>query len=960
MLKAGGAYVPIDPNWPSERFKHILNDTKSPLLLAQSHLIDRFLSCITNRDNYQSYHDKNDNLPSTELTVIPTHNKKYSTSPDNTLITDDDLAYIMYTSGTTGQPKGVIQTHCNVVSILTIFLAQQEIDFDDVWMLAHPYVFDVSVWEIFGALFCGGQLIIPTSQQAKNADYLYELCYDKNITLFTQTSSALSVFIDVALDKFDKRPLLNMKYIFFGGEVLNRTKLQAWYKRYKNCGPTFINMYGTTETTFTTLTYEVSPTKVCTNCIGRVLDGQSVYVIDQYFTPIPIGAVGELCIRGRLAKGYLSQPELTREKFVDNPFLTQTANVSPSTNKLYKTGDWVRLLVDGSLQFIGRHDDQIKIRGHRIELSEIVNQLLLHPDIDQATVSISREGNSTILVAYCVTDCMIKIEILRSYLAQHLPFYMIPQIIMHVKCLPLTINGKLDRKALPIPPLLVDINAYVAPSSKKEKIICENFSKVLNLNVQEVSVEADFFDIGGNSLNVINLVFILRKHFEVNINTIFEMRTPRQLASILPVTTKSIHEHLQNVAQIIKQKPIKNTVVNRPDNDQISITKKLSIRLKPIKTVLLTGATGFLGCNLLHQLLLTTNYQIVLLVRGTSLEETKLRLNKLFYYYFERHLDDFNNRIEVLLSDLEQPDLALSVSDYRRLTKRVDSIIHSAALVKHYGEYDVFYSANVQATINILTFSKKTQLKDFHYMSTYSIIPPIENKLLNGEISYTENYLPKEEDIDKQINLYNKTKLQGELAVVAFRKKGVDGYIYRLGNLAFIADKMKLQNNIADNAFFNWLQCLLKIGCTPEQFAKVELSPVDEVAKAVVKLFDKTGFSSDSHVFHVFNPKLFDLVKALEKSTTSSIRVVDIKHFVDRLLTYHSMSLYQNLIARFCIRQGWLDNNMIHCAFTVSQDITEGILKSLGFHWKAVSHRCFKNYLVAIEPETDTNLFSIN
>ncbi|MCB9096286.1 MAG: AMP-binding protein [Arcobacter sp.] len=363
------------------------------------------------------------------------------------------MAYIIYTSGTTGLPKGVIQPHKNVVSLFRAADKIYHFDQNDRWLLFHSFVFDFSVWEIWGALFYGAELVIPTYEQTKDMHKIFDLCYNKKITVLNQTPSAFYSFLDIAIKKNIK--LINLKYIIFGGEALVPFQLKDWVKHYSISSPKLVNMYGITEiTVHATFKFLEEKDLKYTSNIGKKLDDLKFYIVDENLLPVPIGAIGELHIGGsRLASGYLNKKELSEHKFIKNPFIDQNEK-KISYTKLYKTGDLVRLTSSGDLEFIGRNDNQVKIRGYRIELEEIQFALNTINGVKQSVVVVKENDkkglfNKKHLICYYVSDQKLDHELIIKQLKIKLPEYMLPNFIIHMDKFPLTVNGKLDMSALP-------------------------------------------------------------------------------------------------------------------------------------------------------------------------------------------------------------------------------------------------------------------------------------------------------------------------------------------------------------------------------------------------------------------------------------------------------------------------------------------------------------------------------
>jgi thioester reductase-like protein len=657
---------------------------------------------------------------------------------------------------------------------------------------------------------------------------------------------------------------------------------------------------------------------------------------------------------------------MTQGSFIPNPFSTKE-DKEKGYDRLYKTGDLVRWLPDGNLEYIGRNDSQVKVRGFRVELEEIEQTLINQiPSIQQAKVLVkqqkSKHGeNENYLVAYYNLDlaCQetVSKSVIRSTLSEILPSYMIPSILIELEKMPLTINGKIDKKALPEPNFQDNQSYYEAPKNEKERLICDAFAQQLHL--EKVSRQEDFFSLGGSSLSAISLTFLLQAHFDVSVDDIFRYRTPQKLSQHIIFSRDFLKNRLKRVATLYQTKQSTPLKTAEPKEFKLYL-KEIQVptpdnihQKKPIKHVLLTGATGFLGCNLLHQLLLTTEYEITLLVRAHSFQEAEERIQRKFQFYFGKLLERFfNNRVTVISGDLEEDFLGLSQQNYQKLVKNIDSIIHCAALTKHFGEQAQFYSANVEATQRLLELCQITQQKDFHYISTRSVLD-LNPALANQKAILTEKDLPKDESA--YTNLYAQTKFQGEQQVIQSQKAGINGNIYRVGNLAFMGHTMKVQENIEDNAFYYWLKYLIKkIACIAQEIAQVEITPADLAAEAIVKLFDKR--ISNNGIYHIFNPNHFDLFDFFHSTPKFSMDTLTMEVFIDRLIKDAAQADKNDLLVRFLAQQGWLTETKNTNKPKVLQNKTYYLLQKLGFEWTNITPQQFLDYLKKLALTKDTLL----
>jgi amino acid adenylation domain-containing protein len=528
ILKAGGAYVPLDPEYPQERLNFMLEDSQVKVLVTQAKLVESI-------PQHQA-----------QLICLDTDWEKIAqniTSNPESGVKPDNLTYIIYTSGSTGKPKGVLVNHANVVRLFAATDSWYHFNYQDVWTLFHSYAFDFSVWEMWGALLYGGRLVIVPYLVTRSPESFYELLCQEKVTILNQTPTAFRQLIQAEESvKGDISPLLkevrgdrssptdndlSLRLIIFGGESLEINSLQPWFDRHGDQLPQLVNMYGITETTVHVTYRPLSMADVnsTASVIGRPLPDLQVYLLDQYLQPVPVGVPGEMYVGGAgVAKGYLNRPELTTERFISSPF--------EHSNKLYKTGDLARYWPNGELEYLGRIDNQVKIRGFRIELGEIEALLASHPQIWETVVLVWDDtAGDKRLVAYIVPqpEITIIIDEIRQFLKAKLPDYMVPNAFVILAALPLTTNGKIDRRALP-PPNLDISDKYVAPSTPIEEILVNIWSEVLK--VEKVGINDNFFELGGHSLLATQLVAQIRDRLKIELplRQLFNTATLAELA----------------------------------------------------------------------------------------------------------------------------------------------------------------------------------------------------------------------------------------------------------------------------------------------------------------------------------------------------------------------------------------------------------------------------------------------
>ncbi|TCP59316.1 amino acid adenylation domain-containing protein [Tumebacillus sp. BK434] len=510
ILKSGAAYVPLDVSYPAERLGFMLEDTGAKLLLTQAQLAA--------------------SLPQHDVEVLPLEQALQASALEDSAdlelaLSGESLAYVMYTSGSTGQPKGVLTPHRGIVRLVK---ASDYVQFaaEDVFLQFAPVAFDASTFEIWGALLNGALLVVYPPEQASLQE-LGQFLQREQVTTLWLTAGLFHQMVEHQLDG-----LKGIRQLLAGGDALSLPHVQ---QALKVIDGRLVNGYGPTETTtFACCHVMTKPEEAGQNSvpIGRPIGHTEVYVLDRHLRPVPAGVTGELYIGGAgLAHGYLNRPEQTAQAFVPHPFRTGA--------KLYKTGDLVRLLPDGTLQFAGRADKQVKIRGFRIEPGEIEAALASHPAVQSALVTVREdEPGQKQLAAYLVAagESLPDAAVLRSHLEGLLPAYMIPQAWVKLDAIPLTPNGKVDLRALPAPQeaeQLASRRPYLAPRTKTEERLAALCAGLLG--VEQVSVEDSFFDLGGHSMLGIQLITRVRQEFGVDLpmRDLFMTPTVAQLAPVI-------------------------------------------------------------------------------------------------------------------------------------------------------------------------------------------------------------------------------------------------------------------------------------------------------------------------------------------------------------------------------------------------------------------------------------------
>jgi amino acid adenylation domain-containing protein/thioester reductase-like protein len=901
IMKAGACYVPIDPSYPADRIAFMLEDTKAAAVIGQKKniaLLEYGGVKIAIDDN--SIYENASGGENIGRTAGPR-----------------DLAYLIYTSGSTGKPKGVMIEHSSLVNLGTCLIKEFGLTAADRFTQYMSVCFDPSIGsEIFPSLFTGGELHVIEPELRLLPVELNRYMEDNGITVSIFPTQFYEQFAELTDNK-------SARYILCGGDKL---------KTFRRKNYTLVNAYGPTEYTVITTMYKVDR-QLDNIPIGKGVSNTRMYVLDKNNKLLPIGIPGELCIAGDgIARGYLNRPELNAEKFPADPFYPG--------ERMYRTGDLVRWLPDGNIEFLGRIDFQVKIRGFRIELGEIDARLQSHEEIETAVVLAKEdEQKNKYLCAFYTSSRDIPAKELKEFLARTLANYMIPSYFIRLNSMPLNTSGKVDRKAVGAIEIKASAGAEdrILPSNEREEKIAGAWREVLGL--KEVGVNENFFEIGGHSLKAVTLAAKLQQDYELTINDIFKYQTIGALASNVTEKRGSLYSNLEGLKVKIPAMADKlNSFTAREEYKKaMAAYEAQSLKYEAAdiharnnyKAVLLTGATGYLGVYMLHDLLKGWKCDIYLPVRGKTPGDSLKRVNEKYRYYFGTELKEKElERIKILCADLEKERLGLEAELYDDICRKVDAVMHSAANVKHYGRYEEFYGPNVKAVENLLEFAAAGKKKDFNHVSTISVIM--------GKIEGCEAVVFTEDCCDmgqKSDNLYVETKLEAEKIVIAAREKyGLKTNIFRVGNISFNSKTGHLQQNVEENAFSVTVKSFVNLGVVPQSADEVELSFVDATSASVLALFDRANFYNMT--FHCQNHNMVKISDVLTSPALGlNVEKIPFDKFIDRLKTEYGVECRRQHVENILLHRGWLENEEDSTPAITLTARTASLLARLGFEW---------------------------
>ena len=776
VLKSGAAYLPLDPAYPAERLAYMLSDAGAAPVLSHSHIALPEGTPRWNLDEGWPEGPETDPTPGTD---------------------PEDLAYVIYTSGSTGRPKGVEVPHAGLVNLTRDKLRRCDPRPGDRVMGFFSFSFDASIPDLVMALGSGARLVMAPAADVLPGPGLARLMRERRVTHLTITPSALACLPS------DDLPDLRM--VLVGGEAPSPELVERWSK-----GRLFINAYGPTETT-------VNASMVpCGN--GHPAEAtliapanKRLHVLDEAMELLPVGCPGELFIGGiGLARGYRGRPDLTAAAFVPDPY-------GPPGARLYRSGDRAVRLPDGRIRLLGRMDDQVKIRGFRIEPGEIARACRAHPGIGDAVVA-PREiaGTGQRLVAWLVArDGAVPDSDLRAHLLATLPRHMIPDDLVWIPRLPLTVNGKLDLRALPDPQPRG--SGGRAPQGPTETALASIFADLLNIPAPAAG--DDFFDLGGNSLLATRLVAAIEDRFGTTIRVLalFDASSIEALARLI----ESGEGGGERAAADDWRADLELDPAIRPAG--------------PVRTglgdcVLLTGATGFVGAHLVAELLRDPGRRVLCLTRQDGILPIRLA--------FDRYGLDASalSRATPIPGDLAAPGLGLSPAARARIADRITSILHCGARVHHLTPYRGLRAANVRGTVEILRLAADVGCA-LHHVSTLSALLPGDRVLTEEDAADTLPPPP---------GGYNLTKWVAERLVAEAGRRGLPATIHRLGSVA--GNSVTGAFNPAD-ILARQVQGYIASGAAPEGEALLNLIPVDYAARAILRLSEDPR--NAGRVFHL-------------------------------------------------------------------------------------------------------------
>ena len=904
VLKSGACYIPIDPTYPEKRIEYMLENSRAKFLITTTELYN-----LVDFDDII-------NISNEEILIQNHKNLNNVNSPE-------DLSYIIYTSGSTGLPKGVMLKHKSLSNLCTYLNKNVEFlndtcNYKNIISVTTAS-FDIFIFETVICLQKGLKIIIANEDEQRIPTLLDKLIKKHHGEIIQMTPSRMQLFLD---NISDMPNLSNIKYVTLAGEPLplklRDTLVNLGVKK-------IYNGYGPSETTVFSSFTDVTKSKEIT--IGKPLANTQMYILDNDFSPVPIGVAGELYIAGDgVGAGYLYREDLTVERYLKNPF---------TKNIMYKTGDLCKYDKNGEIHCLGRTDNQIKIRGLRIELEEIENKILEFPNIQKVKVIKQVVGNREIISAYFIPLRKIRIPELRRHLYNCLPSYMIPSYFTPLDEFPYTPNGKIDKNALPIPTgvLQSEHSNYIAPKTDLEIKLVSIWENILN--TKPIGIKDNFFELGGDSILAMNLnIQLLKITDKISYADIFEYPT---ISGLIEKIESNTSNNKQNSYSSLFEKY--NDIL---ENNNILPN---NIQKNSINNILLTGCTGFLGIHILNEFLKKEKGNVYVIIRKDPGQSVKEKLLSKMHYYFGNKLDKYiNSRIIIIEGDVTEDGFGLNQQSLFNLGNSVDALINCAAKVSHYGNYQDFYNSNVISVEKMIDFVNLFNIDLFH-ISTLSVSG---DTIREGQNSFSEKDFYIGQNLD---NVYVKSKFEAEKVILDAILKGTKAHILRLGNIMPRISDGKFQENIEENAFINRIKTFLKLKVLPDSISKInlEFTPVDTAATAILKI---VFYAKEKNIiYHVFNHKylsISDFIKILS-DIGIDIKLIDSNEF--KTLIKQLLNSSREDILTTLINELDKDSTLNYDKIVINSDYTINFLRVHDFEWQNVDKNYILNILKLIKGE---------
>ena len=903
ILKIGAIYMPMYTNYPKERLEYMLKNSSAKML-------------ITNKETEIDFEGIRENAVSFEKIK-----ELKQLSKNDEKLTSEKVAYIIYTSGSTGKPKGVQIKDKNLINFVQSFKKyyDNKISTNDNFLATTNISFDVSIWEIFMPLLNGATLVLYEEEIITDIISYVKSIQKNNITALYIPPNILEEVYSLLKEKEN----IQINKMLVGVEPIQKRTLNKYFQ--KNPNIKIINGYGPTETTICCTALDYKPySENGIVSIGKPLINDNIYIVNSDYNFQPIGIPGEIYVTGNgVGLGYINKKIETEKNFLENIFDNES-------KKMYKTGDIAKWNEDGTIDFIGRNDSQVKISGHRIELNEINHMIMEYPNVIKSYTTILKKADKDYIVSYYIAEKQILPQNINSFLKEKIADYAIPNFLIQLEKFPLTPNGKVDKTKLPTN--FSSKVEYVEPRDEFEEKLANIFKKLFML--KKVGIDDNFFELGGDSLTAIKFqVEALNEGLKITYADIFSKPTIRKLSEEKNKKVSFKTDKDYNFEKI-------NELISKNNATEINKVEK-----QKVDNVLLIGATGFLGIHILEQLILENTKKIYCIVREKSFLDPVTRLkNYLEFYFGNKYNNLIGNKIIVIDGDITDKLLGQkNEENYTNLANNIDCVINSAAIVKHYGNLKVFKDTNIIGTENVAEFCRKFN-KKLYYISTLSVSGNIMTSKDNEKsIQFKENEFYINQDLD---NVYIYSKFEAEKLILEKILNGLDACIIRIGNITNRYTDGKFQINVSENAFVNRIKSIIKLGVIQEELLEhsLEFTPVDYCAKAIIKIVE---YNTKFNILHLFNHNFINISKLIKILNELGEKIIPVneKTFKEKInIALKDKEMKANLKGIITDldenKQLNLINNIIP-----NDDFTATYLNKLNFKWPKIDNEYITKYI---------------
>lgn len=820
ILKSGGAFLMLAPDYPDDRVQYIIENSEAKLIVTMSDIAKE------RRELFDRCGLKT--LVMEELV------KGGDTSNPDPAITPHNLAYCLYTSGSTGKPKGVMIEHHSLVNFVTEnphnLFASGHLNGINVTLSFAALTFDVSVFEHTTGLYGGKTVVIATDDEIHNPNLMARLILENGVEAAFFSPSYANNLLDFpeAVEA-----LRSMKSLILGGEALPA----PLYKRMRALGISadIYNGYGPTETTIFITVDHVTDDRIT---IGGPVANTKLAIFDKFDNELPPFVPGELILCGsNVGRGYVKLDNMNKEKYICFEGLPA-----------YRSGDLSRWSEDGRILFMGRMDNQVKLRGLRIELDEIENVMNTYPGMLRSLVLVKEsEREGQFLCAYFTAERKVDTADLKAHIGRSLAKYMIPSVYMQLDSIPMNKNGKIDKKALPEPVVEGVQREIKRPANELESKVVSIFAKALGH--KEMSTDDDFFENGGTSLSASKVAMLaLSMNLPIAYKDVFEFPTAEAMAKHLGAMNAEPVPESNAADREIHESALRFNVNEYVDETAAS---------RPMGRVLLAGATGFLGAHV-FKALLDRGIPTIAFCRSGELD-SDTRLRAMMAYYFDSPLDDeITKLVKVYDADITSDGLEKLLEK-----ERFDTIINCAACVKHFAKDDIIERINVGGVKNLIELAKAGSARLIQ-ISTLSVAGEDVDNAFDPSVKLHENALDFGQDIS---NKYVNSKFMAERAVLSAIDAGLDAKIIRVGNLMGRQSDGEFQINSVTNSFIRSLKAYRVLGCFPVSSCDqtTDFSPIDKVAESILRLSETDGKFTLFHCANAHEVQMGDIIEAMNR-----------------------------------------------------------------------------------------------